>query len=213
MGENDFLQELFHTGAPVRLNLAADKNSIKGYDTKVEDLESEYLVLQSPVEDGKPVLIDEGRELTLWCKKKMDNQAYVTNVCVIENRPGEKPLLVCCKPKQIEKTSLRRYSRFKVDLPCSFSFKQEVLEGRVVDISRIGCSVELESDSKFFEGDILELSIEIPGGSKLAFSGEVVRLLEAVPPGKHKIALEIKEMTAEMDEELKNYLFQCQLMT
>ena len=213
MGDNDLLQELFHPGSIIKMEYTAEKDATKIYETKVEDLESEYLVLQSPVEDGKPVLIDEGRELTLWCEKKIDNQAYVTNVFVVENRPGEIPLLVCCKPQQIEKASLRRYSRFKVDLPCSCSLKKEVLEGRVVDISRSGCSVEFASSRQFSEGDILDLEIEIPGGSKLAFSGEVVRVLDAVPPGKNKIALEIKEMTAEMDEELKNYLFQCQLMT
>lgn len=213
MGENDLLQELFHPGATIKLDFAAEKDVIKSYDTKVEDLESEYLVLQSPVEDGEQVTIDEGRELTLWCKKKLDNQAYVTNVCVVENRPGETPLLVCCKPQQIEKTSLRRYSRFKVALSCSCIFKKETLEGSVVDISRSGCSVEFESGSQFSEGDILDIEVEIPGDSRLIFTGDVVRVFGTETSGKKRIALEIKEITAEMSEVLKNYLFQCQLMS
>jgi len=212
MGDNDLLQELFHPGSIIKMEYTAEKGATKIYETKVEDLETEYLVLQTPVENSVPVIIDEGRELTLWCKKKMDNQAYVTNVFVVENRSGEIPFLVCCKPQQIEKTSLRRYSRFKVDLPCSCSLKKEVLKGRVVDISRNGCSVEFALGRRFSEGDILDLEIEIPGNSRLIFSGEVVRRLDAGSPGKSRIALEVREMTAEMDEVLKNYLFQCQLM-
>ncbi len=212
MGEDDLLKELFHPGAAVKLEYMEKKDAIRAYSTRVEDLESEYLVLRSPTEKGKPVSIEEGCELTIWCEKKLVNQAYVTNVFVVENRPGNNPLLVCCKPKKIARTSLRRYARFTVELSCFLNIDGRLVEGRLIDISRSGCGIEIDQELQLPEGSFLEISIDIPGETGLVFSGEAVRITGADSGEKSKVALDIREISAGMKEVLHNYLFQCQLM-
>ncbi|MFO7952482.1 MAG: PilZ domain-containing protein [Bacillota bacterium] len=212
MVKGDLLNELFHPGAPVQMEFVVNKDSIKCYRIRVEDLEHEYLVLRSPIEKGEAISFEEGRELTLWCEKELFNQAYVTNVFVVENRPGDNPLLVCCKPQKIDQTSMRRYFRFSVDLNCSFEFEGHSVEGKVVDISRSGCSIEFDPGLHPSEGSFLEILINFPGDRPLGFTGKVARVAKNGSGKESCFALEIKEITRDMDEVLNNYLFKCQLM-
>ncbi len=219
------LRQLFYPGAIVSIEFVVDKDMVKSYDTRVADLEKEYLVLQSPEDNGVPVQFEEGRELTLWCESEQDKQAYVTSVFVIENRPGKVPLLVCCKPHKFERSSMRRYSRYEVELGCVCTTDGITASGQVTDISLGGCRVELDLVSKNFDEDPRRFSkdiatglnfntvITIPDQPELTFTGQAARVFE---PGSHQklgLALEIREISTEMRELLKNYLFQCQLMS
>jgi len=218
------LKRLFYPGAEVNLEFVDEKNLFKNYDTLVEDLEKEYLVLQAPADRDKYLQLEEGRELTLWCEADWEKLAYVTSVFVIENRPGTVPLLVCCKPQRFERSSLRRYTRYEVDLGCVCTADSISTSGRVTDISLGGCCVELElvsRDSEFGTEDASsELTmglnfhtvITIPDQPELVFIGQAARIFSA-DEGKPGLALEIREISSENKEVLKNYLFQLQLMS
>ncbi len=213
MAEDSVFTKLFHPGSTVNLEYATDRGSLEKYDTIVEDVENEYLILRSPLDgDNRVVLIEEGRELTLRCMEDKVRQAYVTNVFVIEIRPGRIPLLVCCKPHKIGRTSLRRYSRFDVELPCSCLKGKISFEGRVVNISLSGCRVETPTYSEMPEGSGIEVEIEILSNTLLTFKGELVREQDLSSNKKSIYAVDITEINEEMHEVLKNYIFQCQLL-
>ncbi len=217
------LKRLFYPGAKVNLEFVDERDLVKNYDTLVEDLEKQYLVLQAPFDGVNYLQLEEGRELTLWCEADRDKQAYVTSVFVIETRPGNVPLLVCCKPQRFERSSLRRYSRYEVDLGCVCSADGITASGRVTDISLGGCCVELELVSRDSEAGTEDASSEltaglyfhtvitIPDQPELVFNGQAARIFKT-GEGKPGLALEIREMSLAKKEVLKNYLFQLQLM-
>jgi len=212
VSEEKLMNELFHPGAALKMEIITEENMIRSYNTIIEDLEHNFLILQTPFDDGNPVYVEEGRELTLRREIEEDQKAYVTNVFVIENRPGRVPLLVCGKPKEFEKTSLRRYARFGVDLLCECSTEYAHLPGRVTNISLSGCFVEIAKDAPLIEGKNLQIAIDISGEDALTFSGEIVRTYDVSDNQKIGLALDIREISMEMKEILKNYLFQCQLL-
>ncbi len=212
MGEDNLYKELFYPGAKVKLRFVEVKDIIKYYETRVEDLENEYLILQAPIYDSTPVTIKEGQELTLQCENERSKQAYLTSVFVIENRLGKIPLLVCCKPRVIDKISLRRYSRFIVDIACAYYTDNTKVNGRVTEISLGGCCVEIDRDPRICEGAELQLVINISDDSQLVFTGEVIRTFDATRDEDFGFALEIRNITRDMHKVLENHIFQCQLM-
>jgi len=212
MGDANLVEKLFYPNVHVQIEYVVEKNIIKKYTTRVEDLETEYLILQTPICDGVPVLINEGRELTLRCEDDKTKQAYVTSVFVVENRQGEIPLLVCCKPKEINKTSLRRYSRFRIDLPCTYTVGKNSAYGRVTDISLTGCFVIIDRNPLLFEGAEMKIAINLSADNQLDFSGEVVRIYSVGSNHKIGIALDIRNISSPMRNNLKDYIFNRQLM-
>lgn len=220
---NALLNRLFRPGVEVNFEFVTDNNLVKSYNTRVEDLEQEYLVLQSPLEQGQFVQIEEGQELTLWCETGQNRQAYVTSVFVVENRPGEVPLLVCCKPRQLEQGSLRRYSRYRVDLGCVCTGAGLVASGRVTDISLGGCRMELDlvtSDSEkgttkvsglLTPGLSFQTMVNIPDQPELVFDGRATRVFDPADKSKVGLALDIYQIASDKKEILKYFLFQCQL--
>jgi len=212
MNEANLVEKLFYPNVIVQIEYVVEKNIIRKYTTRVEDLETEYLILQTPISDGEPVLINEGRELTLRCEDDKTKQAYLTSVFVVENRPGEIPLLVCCKPREINKTSLRRYSRFTVDLPCTYTAGNISAYGRVTEISLTGCLVIIDRNPLLGEGTEMKIAIKLSADNQLDFSGEVVRIYSVDSDHKIGIALDIRNISPLMRNNLKDYIFNCQLM-
>jgi c-di-GMP-binding flagellar brake protein YcgR len=206
------LEEAFSPGAMVTCEVVVKKGLIKKYETSVDDIEKEYLVLKSPVSNNTPVEFEEGQELTLRRKEDKKKQAYVTNVFVIENRAGQVPLLVCSKPREIGKTSLRRYSRFNVELPCSYVTGKISAKGQLNNLSLTGCRLEVSPGPHISKGVLMDLNITLPGEQKISFRAEVVRIYETADEAIIDIALEIREITSEMQDKLRTFLFGQQLM-
>ncbi|MFO8192561.1 MAG: flagellar brake protein [Bacillota bacterium] len=213
MIEDPLLDKAFEPGSTVTMEFVANGGIIKRFDTKIEDIESEYLVLQTPIANNIPVSIQEGQELTLRRLEESLNQVYVTNVFVIENRPGKTPLLICSKPREIGKTSMRRFTRFSVDLPCHFARAGgKPVTGQILGISLSGISGVMVSEPQLKEGTLLAVSVHLPGETELSMTGEIARLNKVPDKGKTGFAIDIKEISSTMLEVLKNYLFQRQMM-
>ncbi len=222
--KDDLLKQLFYPNARVTLEFVAEKNMVKSYQTTVEDLEKEYLVLHCPLDEEKPVYIEEGRELTLWCEMDRDEIAYVTSVFVVETRKGEMNLLVCCKPQKFQRSSLRRYTRFEVDLACTIIASDLSFTGRLIDISLGGCCIDINSSLREFDksnsqttenlapGTSCKILVSIPGQPELVFTAEATRFLAQDNGKRVGLAFEITEISGEKRELLKDFLFQCQLM-
>jgi len=221
----DFLLEsLFYPGDEVNLELVTADNLARNYETRVIDLEKEYLVLQSPSDQGEYIQIGEGWELTIRRKKDEGQKAYVTSVFVIEYQPGKVPLLVCCKPKLLERSSSRRHSRYEVELGCVCISNGITASGRVTDISLGGCRLDIDYVSNdhetgtlepvhFFKpGLYLHTVIDIQDQPELEFKGRAARVISNGETDKISLGLEICDIEEDKKEVLKNFLFQCQLM-
>lgn len=201
------IKDIFRPGDNVMIEYVDRGGVIKNYKTRVEDLEGPYLILQMPIIKRMPVRIREGIELTLWRKEDRNRQAYVTNVYVIENRPGKLPLLVCSKPNKISVASRRRFFRCSVELPLDYSTEKSSASGTVVDLSLSGCYALVEPDPQLKPGVFVNLSFSIPGDSALTLLGEVIRVQDLAARKKLGIAIDFREITEGMQDILNRYLF------
>ncbi len=214
--EGGLIEMIFAPGNKLIVECANEKMVVNRHQSVVEDLEGAYLVLQAPLVDGVPVTFRESQELTLRRLEEEKQEAYVTNVFVIDVRQSKVPLLVCSKPEKIDRTSLRRFCRFPVSLPCKYKFpdRDEVVSGKINDLSMTGCYVLFEPNSQVKAGSILELLVSMPGeGSELALKGEVIRV-DASVQGENSLsglAFDYKDLNERERETLYYYIFQLQL--
>lgn len=208
MEDEGLVEMVFAPGNRLILEYADGKGVVKNYSTEVEDLEGTYLVLQAPLmKDDNPVSFRESQELTLRRVDDEKNELYVTNVFVIDVRQGKIPLLVCSKPKQIDRTSLRRFSRFPVNLPVRYYRPKDDNNyyGRLSDLSLTGCYLLTDEDEKVDEGSILKLMIAIPGEGEIQLEGKIIRI------DKTGIAIDYHKLDEEKREKLYGFIFQLQL--
>ncbi|MDZ4131537.1 MAG: flagellar brake domain-containing protein, partial [Dethiobacteria bacterium] len=162
MNDKLLIEQLFAPGSRIVIEYVAEQGSLRQFNTKVEDLEGNYISLQNPIVDAVLVNFKESQELTLRRVDDHKLEAYVTNVFVIDIRQGEVPLLVCSKPKKINKTSLRRFCRFPVDLLFNYTTGNSAGSGRLNDLSVSGCYALIEADSHVVSGLNLKLVVQIP---------------------------------------------------
>lgn len=210
MVENIAVEDVFRPGDNIMIEYIDRGGIIKNYKTRVEDLDSEFLLLQMPIIKRVPVRIREGVELTLWRKEDRKKQAYVTNVYVIENRPGKVSLLVCSKPKKITVASRRRFFRCSVKMPFQYSIEKNSGGGTVTDLSLSGLYALVDPAPQVKEGVYLDMVIEVPGESDLSLVGEVIRSHNLAGNKVLGIAVDFREITEGMQDILNRYLFQRQ---
>ncbi|MGM0689338.1 MAG: flagellar brake protein [Bacillota bacterium] len=216
MGENGLLETVFAPGSSIMIEYVNLRGLPKNCSTRVEDLEESYLILRAPYVKGHPERFHESQELTLRRLDSEQKEAYVTSVFVIDVRQGETPMLVCSKPKKINKTSLRRFSRFSVNMPFSYIFPNQSKEhsGTIRDLSLGGCYALINPAPGLKEGAAMQLLITIPGdGKALSLKGRVLRIdnLSEGDKGPVGIAVDYYLLTDEMLEKLYGYIFQLQL--
>lgn len=216
MQDPDMVNKLFTPGKKVLIACIDKMIDIKSYQTRVEDLEGAYLVLQTPVIKGKAVSFQESQELTLRLIEQQKQEAYMTNVFVIDVSQDKMPLLVCSKPTKIDRTSLRRFTRFDVNLPLNYKIQKddECFSGRINDLSLSGCYALVNPDPRLKVGANLDLYVTIPGeGSTLNLKSRVIRIDEPAENDKDLIglALDYDEIPDSERETLYYYIFQLQL--
>jgi c-di-GMP-binding flagellar brake protein YcgR len=205
-------RKIFAPGKRILIEYVDPEGMIRHSRTRVEDIEGQYLVLQAPVEKSIELVFRESQELTLRSLVARDNEAYLTNVFVIDIRPGEPPLLICSKPQKIDKTSLRRFSRFDVDLPLEYTIREKTGSGRLNDLSLSGCYARVEADPLISEGSRLDLNVAIQDEEVLSVGGKVIRVDSLPENGWIGLAIDYEEVSDADREILFNYIFQLQLM-
>ena len=216
MQGSDMVEKLFAPGKKVLIEYIDHKFNVNSYQTFVEDLEGAYLVLQAPIINDKPVSFQESQELTLRRIEQQKQETYVTNVFVIDVRQDKVPLLVCSKPKKIDKTSLRRFTRFNVNLPLKYKLQKndKSLSGRINDLSLSGCYALVSPDVRIEADSVLDLYITMPGeGSPLDLKAKVIRVDQPAENNESLtgLALDYDELSHEKRETLYYYIFQLQL--
>ena len=207
------IEQIFSPGSRVIIEYSDHSGSVKTCATQMDDIEGMHLILQTPVVNNQTLKFQESQELTLRLLDDEMKEAYVTNVFVIDIRQGKVPLLVCSKPKKINGTSLRRFSRFRVNLALEYTVEKAGGKGQLNDLSLTGCYAELELCPEIREGSALVLKVVIPGESGVRVCGKVVRVDH--PDGKSRagVAIDYTEVDENARERLYNYIFQLQLTT
>ena len=211
MDQEALIEIIFSRGSKIMLEYVDAQGAIKSCGTQVEDLEGSYLVLQAPIVNNVPVSFYESQELTLRCLNDKKEEAYVANVFVIDITQYKNSLLICSKPQKIDKTSLRRFSRFGVYLPLIFSTDSVSGSGFVNDISLSGCYALIDHNLKICEGMELNMIVSIPDEVDLVLNGKVIRVDRQVEKGKNGLAVDYHETTETVKEAIYNYIFQLQL--
>ena len=211
MDKDELIKKLFLPGSKVIIEYVDVQGAIKNCSTLVEDLEGSYLVLQEPAVEKAEGAFRESQELTIRRLDGLHQEAYVTNVFVIDIRQGKTPLLVCSKPNKIEKTSLRRFSRFNANLICSYLAQGKSGSGQLDDLSLNGFYAVIDPDPQVGEGDVLQFSVTIPGEEDIVMNGKVIRVDQLTKKSKLGLAVDCHEVSDEARETLYNYIFQLQL--
>ncbi len=211
MIEQNLVENIFPPGSRIILEYVDLDNIAKSCGTRIEDIEGEYLVLQTPIIDNYPLAVRESQELTLRRLDDKKMEAYVTNVFVIDVRQGKIPLLVCSKPRKIDRTSLRRFSRFGVDLPMLYSSDDTGGEGYVCDLSLSGCYAMIKPNPKIGADSVLNLSFTISGETDVVIVGRVIRTDVINGNNDIGVAIEFNDLSNSLQELLYNYIFQLQL--
>lgn len=212
MGENEILKDIFPPGTMVMVQYVDTDSLSRQHSSRIRDIEGSYLVLEAPLDGTIPVQFFEGQELTIKRIEYRDQQIYITNVFVIEMRPGKLPLLVCSKPHVFNKASLRRFSRFSVDLAFNCSFEGRTESGQINDLSMSGCNALLKADLKVAEGSPVALTIFLPEEPELILAGKVVRVFRRPGDRGTRLAFVFSASGEEASNTLRNYLFQHQLL-
>lgn len=211
MDQGGLIEAIFSRGSRIMLEYVDAQGVITSCGTQVEDLEGSYLVLQAPIVNNAPVSFYESQELTLRCLNDKKEEAYVANVFVIDIRQDKISLLVCSKPQKIDKTSLRRFSRFGVSLPLIFCADGVSGSGFVNDISLSGCYALIGHDPKVCKGMELNLTVSIPDETDLVIAGKIIRIDRQEEKGKDGLAVDYHDTTETVKEAIYNYIFQLQL--
>lgn len=211
MTDHNLKEAAFAPGNRITVEYVDLDSVVKTCATTVEDLEENYLVLKTPLIEGQPAAFKESQELTLSKLDDKTKAVYVTNVFVIDIRQGKVPLIVCSKPLKIERTSLRRYSRFGVDLPVLYSGSKTGGEGYICDLSLSGCYCVLKPNPKMIAEESLYLSFSIPGVSDVTVSAKIVRVDKMQDQEDHGVAFEFVDPGGSLQELLYGYIFQLQL--
>jgi len=212
MDQQELIERLFSPGNRVYIEYVDAQNIINNCSTLIEGLEGIYLVLHAPVVNNVPLAFRESQELTLRRLDAQKQEAYVTNVFVVDMRQDKISLLVCSKPQKIEQTSLRRFSRFGVMLPFKYSDVEGISGlGSINDLSLSGCYALIDQDPQVSKGVILDLSVSIPDEEDLILKGEVIRVDPLPDNGQIGLAIYYHDITEAKKESIYNYLFQLQL--
>lgn len=66
--------------------------------------------------------------------------------------------LFLSSPTDFASKPIREHSRYKLSMPCTVSFGQSSIEGKIVDFSLTGCGIYLEQSHDFCKG--LEVKVE-----------------------------------------------------
>jgi len=212
MDQLKLIEKLFSPGSRVYVDYVDEKNEINNCSTIIEDLEGIYLVMQAPLVNGVSLIFRESQELTLRRLDAREEEAYITNVFVIDIRQDKIPLLVCSKPHKIDKTSLRRFSRFKVMLPLKYQSDEGISgAGSVNDLSLTGCYALINLNRQVQEGTVLNLTVSIPDEADLIIKGKIIRVDSLTGKGQVGLAIDYHDITDAMKEVIYNYIFQLQL--
>lgn len=212
MDQRKLIEKLFSPGSRVYVDYVDSNSAVKSCSTIIEDLEGIYLVLQAPFVDGVPLIVRESQELTLRRIDTRDEEAYITNVFVIDIRQDKIPLLVCSEPKKIDKTSLRRFSRFQVKLPLLYQYNEgNSGAGTVSDLSLTGCYALIDQSRQFETGTVLNLTVNMPDKADLTVRGRIIRVDSLTGKGQIGLAVDYHDITDAMKEVIYNYIFQLQL--
>jgi c-di-GMP-binding flagellar brake protein YcgR len=114
------------------------------------------LVIRAPVGPDGPLNLQPGTEMTLWRYKGA--ATYVTIVTVVEQCPGDPPLLVTTSPSKTRELVKRGYFRVQAEIP----FKTGHLRGKVKNISGSGILATVPPGS-LSVGRTYPVDIELPG--------------------------------------------------
>ena len=213
MNQQELIDKIFSPGSRVMLEYVDDQKMIKSCSTLIEDLEGVYLVLQAPVVENVALVFRESQELTLRRLDAQKEEAYVTNVFVVDIRQGKIPMLVCSKPKKIDKTSLRRFSRFGVKLPFIYKNSANGLSGSgyINDLSLNGCYALTDKDPEVDKDVVLNLIVSFPDEEDLDIDVQVIRVDLLRERGMVGLAINYHEISEAIKEFIYNYIFQLQL--
>ncbi len=211
MMQNARVDWLFRPGNGLLLEYVDEHGFFKSYGTRVEKLEGKEIMLLMPVEKGKPARIPGGTEMTLLRQEEREQQAFIAYVKVLDIGFEGVPVIICTKPGEIIPTSRRRFFRCEVDLPFSYQGKDIEGRGRVINLSLSGLYGLVKPGKKIKVGMPLTVKISMPGVPvPFSLQGQVVRLRELKKAKKLGIAIDFRNISTVIQDEINRYIFKKQ---
>ncbi|MBB5368145.1 MULTISPECIES: flagellar brake protein [unclassified Janthinobacterium] len=146
---------------------------IQHFSTLIGYIKDEYLIVKIPMDNGGPIVLNEGDKLTIRVFSGVTVCSFACSVLRIFGRPLNYAHLSF--PDAIQGTSLRTAMRVKVEIPAQLSYAEEAaMPVQIVNLSVSGALIE--SPAMLTPGD---------KGVTLSFT-----LL--APPNRHQMRLDTR---------------------
>lgn len=193
------------------------------YTSRVEEINSDNLVLAMPMTKGYPVMLPIGSSFT--GKVIVDGVVYQFNSFLISKKVHPLPVWVVSIPSELKKIQLRSFVRISVQLPVKVSVintKEQTVEEAALqsdnpplslytkDIS--GGGVQIVTKQSIPVGTMLQLLLDVPSCGSIPVVGEVVRI-EQPQPDTYIYWLGVKFLNIQEKDRSKliQYIFKKQL--
>ncbi len=122
------------------------------------------LLVRTPLREGKPMLFRQGRRVRLTFMQA--RQVVGFNTEVLQECLHPYPYLHLAWPAEVEQVVVRKAPRVGVNLICTVQVEGAPEQaGRIVDLSRNGCGLQLKPDVTVLEEDgvVLKFRVKIAG--------------------------------------------------
>lgn len=200
------IEKIFHPGNQVQINFPENTGPVKTYTATVITLKDEGLFLATK-ETEFINRLDLGGEIAITYIHS-NGTKYFFGSYKIANIIRESPVIVLAKPWRVNYKLLRRYFRFKVDLPFYYQFDENVRVGQIFDLSACGLAAVVPEEPQIKIGAVLMIQLTFPSYEPFQIKGEIVRC-KTIQGKKKEIGINFFNM----DEEIRQIISKCLLQT
>ncbi len=118
------------------------------------------LLVRTPLREGKPILFKQGRRVRVTFMRTREVVGFNTEVLHECLHPY--PYLHLGWPDTVEQVMVRKAPRVEVNIICSVLIEGEGEQaGRIVDLSRNGCGLQMKAGTTVLEDDTLQLRFRV----------------------------------------------------
>ncbi len=213
-----------HVKLPLKVGMlvrirSLDEVGARSYGVRVQDITDTALIVQSPIENYRPVYFSRGAaiELSVTLDDPPGKEGrYRGETVIMRSVQGQVPLLQVRWPEKWEREQLREFFRVPValdvkvrPLPEDDADDPPFVEGTMKDISGGGC--QIVSSLALVRDDRVELEFSVQS-RPMRLPATVMRVEAAEDnPGRWAVGLEFTDISEREREHIIRFAFQRQI--
>lgn len=198
-----------------RLDIMLSKVYTEQFSSRVEEVNSDALLIAMPMSKGYPVQLRPGD--TFYARTVVDGAVYFFATTLLERTMTPLPLWKASLPTQVERVQQRSFVRVDATVPVKLeipTIKADepslVCEAVTKDVSGGGLKVVYQH--RFPVGTRMRLMLHLPEGGQVETEGEVVRVERPFDDRPiHWIAVRFLDMHETVRSKIIKFVFKKQM--